>query len=98
MTKGSRMKVLCIPGLGESPGDGSPFWRIAGELEDAGHTVVCKAWDEVTPDDLAGVDAIVTYSYGQAALWHCLSALHDSWRTPPTIKHLFIIAGVPRFW
>ena len=37
---------------------------------------------------------MVTYSYGQAALWHALAALPND--QLPTIKHLFILAGVPR--
>jgi hypothetical protein len=89
------MKVLCVSGFTEKVGDGSPFWEIADALDALlPDPVTRRQWDTLVPDDIAGHDVIVTYSYGQAALWHAMYALDEM----PRIQQLFIIAGVPRFW
>jgi hypothetical protein len=92
------MKVLCVSGFGEKLRDKSKFWLIAaGLLAVPGvASVTCRQWDTLAPADVAAADVIIAYSYGQAALWHALAAFTPG--SPPTIKHLFTIAGVPRFW
>ncbi|HVS73100.1 MAG TPA: hypothetical protein VHQ47_17730 [Phycisphaerae bacterium] len=92
------MNVLCVSGFGEEVQDDSKFWGIADALDStaAVDLVVRRQWDTLAPADVAAADVIIAYSYGQAALWHALAAFPPDQR--PTIKHLFIIAGVPRFW
>lgn len=55
-----------------------------------------RQWDTLAPADLRNIDVAITYSYGQAALWHALHGLPPEER--PRIQHLFILAGVPRLW
>jgi hypothetical protein len=90
-----RLTILCVSGFGERLNDKSKFWLIAAALLLVpGVTVICRQWDTLTPADVRAADAAITYSYGQAALWHAMYALPVEER--PTLLHLFIIAGVPR--
>ncbi len=89
------MKVLIVSGFNEKVGDGSGIWDIADALDlILPSPVTRRQWDTLDPTDIPGHDVVVTYSYGQAALWHAMYVLS----TKPIIQQLFIIAGVPRFW
>lgn len=89
------MKLLFVSGFLERIGDDSAFWEIADRAEQLGHEVTRRQWDTLVPDDLAGHDAVVTYSYGQAAFWHAFFALAESAR--PLFKLVCVLVGVPRF-
>jgi hypothetical protein len=88
------MKILVVSGYLEKVDDGSGIWDIADALENIpGAEAARREWDKLAPADLAGVDLAVVYSYGCAAFWHEFHALPPEQR--PTIRQLFIIAGVP---
>lgn len=88
------MKILVVSGFTQKVNAGSPIWDIADSLEKIpGVQVVRRQWDTLAAADLAGVDVVLDYSYGCAAFWHALHMLPVEQR--PTIRHLFILAGVP---
>ena len=92
-----QLKILVISGWGETVNDGGPIWDIADQLAALpGCIVTRRAWDEVIPSDLVGIDAVICHSYGMAGFMRTLLGIAAKDRPP--IGMLFCIVGVPRFW
>lgn len=79
--------ILVVGGFLERVGDSSPIWKIADTLAAAGHIITRRAWTDVSAQDCHGIQAAITYSWGQAMF-------HKVYDGSPLMKHI-ILAGVP---